>query len=93
MPVQTSTIGRAAMAAVSRPSASTPMAAEVLGCATALSTTRRNASTLLAARPPNRGSSTATASRLAHEPSSGDRATLPFSRTSLRCLAVGCSVR
>ena len=27
------------------------------------------------------------------DPSSGERATLPFSRISLRCLAVGCSVR
>ncbi len=52
-----------------------------------------NTLTRLAARPPNHGSSDTATSRLAHPPSSVDRATLPFSRISLRCLGVGFSVR
>src|ERR1700728_1049441 len=72
MPVHTRTIGSAARAAVSRPPASTDIAAEVVGGATESMTLRKNESTRLAARPANLGNSTATARRLAHAPSSDD---------------------
>src|SRR5580692_11793582 len=54
IPVHTSTIGRAASAAVSSPLARIDMAAVVLGCAMASMTVRRNEETRLAARPARR---------------------------------------
>ena len=94
MPVHTSTIGRAASAAVSRPLASTPMAAG--GARVRHRVHDGLAGTRRRGWRPDRPAAAATGRRPAGwptPPSSGDRATLPFSRISLRCFGVGFSVR
>ena len=89
----TSSIGRAAKAAVSRPRPSRPTAVPTLGWAMAWVVSWAKALTRLAASPPSHGRSDTATSRLAHPLSSVERATVPSSRISLRCLAVGFSVR
>ena len=93
MAVHNATTGSAAHATVTRPVPSTPTAAAVLGWAMDWTTCWRKLSMRLAAAPPRRGSRVATTKRLAQDPSSDERATLPFSRNSFLCFVVGRSVR
>src|SRR6185312_3910953 len=92
-PPATSRIGKAAKAAVSSPRLRRASAVPSSGWAIDSVVACRNALMRFAARLPNVGRRDTTTSRLAHPLSSVERATVPFSRISLRCLAVGFSVR